>query len=54
MPQDFPIFGESLKTFHYSVKVSNLGKFGGIFLVKFDQNQWEKTWLFIFLALQMP
>jgi hypothetical protein len=51
MSKDFPLFGESLQTFHYWAKVSNLGKFLGIFLVKFDQKQWE---LFIFLALQVP
>jgi hypothetical protein len=28
MSKDFPLFGESLETFHHSAKVSNLEKFG--------------------------
>jgi hypothetical protein len=38
MSKDFPLFGKSLETFHYSAKVSNLGKFLGIFLSNLTKN----------------
>jgi hypothetical protein len=41
---------ESLEIFAYLAKASDLGKFLGIFFVKFDQKHWG---LFIFLALKV-
>jgi hypothetical protein len=51
MPQNFPLFSESLENFHFSAKVSNLVKFLGMFLVKFDQKQWKTTRKSLFFLL---
>jgi hypothetical protein len=45
MSRELCLFGESLENFAYSVKVSDLGKFLGIFLVKFEQKQWGLVFL---------
>jgi hypothetical protein len=39
---DFALFGESLETFHYSAKVSNLGKFFGFFWSNLTKNSGRK------------